>query len=403
MSTMPSPSRLLLLGLLAAAPLSPVHADEADAINFVAAVGAMYDDNLFRAPSGNGRSPQSDTIYTTTLGVDFNRRFSRQEIVASVSVVDNRYQSHSYLDGTAFNYNAAWLWAAGSHLNGQLVASRTETPNSFSEFPEIRNNGQRNLRVTETQRFALEYAFHPSWRVIGDINHQTINNEQVIFADADIETTGAGAGIKYAPASGNWLSWQVREYDGRYTKRQFNTVLRFDDEFTQPGHEFGLNWQLSGHSTITGRLEYLHRKHAHFSERNYSGWAGQLSYLYQYSAKTTLNVSYLRLLNTYQDQLSSYYVGNGINVGARWAATEKVTLGTHVEYVRRQYRGEVAPLAPGQEQRSDNSTNGGVDLSYKPVRWLEIKAALMAERRSSNDSIWNFTDRRALFSANALF
>lgn len=395
--------RLLLLCLLPAATLSPLRADESKAFNFRAEVASLHDDNVFRTPAGNGQEPQSDTITTTTVGVDFNQRYGRQEIAASVSLVNSHYGSHGFLDATALDYNAAWRWAAGPHLSGELQASRVEVPNSFAEFPEIRNTSERNLRVTEDQSFGLEYAFHPSWRLIGDISHETIKNEQVIFAFSDVETVGTGIGVKYAPASGNWLSWEAKQYEGHYTQRHFDPALRFDDDFTQPSQEFNLNWQLTGHSTVSGRLAYLHRKHAHFSERNYAGWAGQLSYLYQYSARTLFNLTYLHGLDTYQDQLSSYYVSDGVTLGAQWAATEKISLGAHAGYAHQRYRGAVAALLPGEAQREANAVNAGIDVGYKPLRWLELKAGLMAEKRNSNDTIFNFIDHKAMLSAAATF
>lgn len=403
MAMIRSPHRLLLVCALPAASLTPVHADEFDAFNFSAAVSMVRDDNLFRAPDGSGLKPQMDTITSTVLGVNFKQRYSLQQIMADVSWVNTHYSAHDYLDANAINYDARWLWATGSHLNGQLAASRSEAPNSFADVPEIRNNRQRNLRVTETQRFDVDYGFHPSWHVIGDVMHQNVTNEQVIFADTDNETLAAALGIKYTPASGNWLSWQARQYDGKYTKRQFSAANRFDNKFSQTSQEFNLNWQLTGHSAVTGRLEYLDRQHEHFHDRDYSGWAGQLSYLYQYSGKTSFSVAYVRGLATYQDAFSSYFVSDGINLGSQWAATDKITVGARLGYSHRRYRGAVAPLPAGTPRRADDGTDGGVDVTYKAARWLELRAGLTAERRNSNLGAFDFTDRRALLSANVLF
>lgn len=395
--------RLVLLCLLSGAGIAAVHADEFDAINFRAAVDVMHDDNLFRVPDRAGLRAQSDTITSTLVGVDFSRRFSRQQVSASLNLVNRQYAKHDYLDATAVNYDARWLWAAGSHLTGELFAGRTEAPNSYADIPEIRTSRERNLRVIETQRFGLDYGLHPSWHLIGDVTHQDVRNEQRIFADGDIETYGAGLGVKYTPASGNWLSWQLRQYEGKYSRRPFDPApgVRFDNEFTQPGHEFNLNWQLTGHSTVTGRLEYLRRKHEHFSDRDFSGWAGQLGYAYQYSAKTVFTVSYLRGLAAFQTSDASYFVSDGVSFGSQWAATDKISVGARLGFSHRQYRGAVVPVATAH--REDDGTDGAVDIIYQAARWLQLKAGLMAERRSSNRGDFDFTDRRALFSATALF
>lgn len=395
--------RLLLICLLPVAALPTAYADENDGFNVHGGVNMVHDNNLFRVPEGNAQGRQSDTITNTVVGVGFDRRYSLQRFIANVDLANIHYASHDYLNANTVNYDGKWLWAVGSDLTGELSASRNEAPNSYADIPEIRNSGQRNLRVAQTQRFGIEYAAQPSWHVIGDIAHQTSKNEQIIFATGDTETVGAGLGIKYTPASGNWLSWQARQYQGKYTNRPFDPAPNslFDNKFTQPGHEFNLNWQLTGHSTIAGRLEYLHRKHEHFQARDFSGWDGQLSYIYQYSGKTMFSVGYARGLVAYQSADSSYYVSDGINLGSQWAATDKITVGAHLGYSHRRYRGEIVPLATARRQ--DDGTDGGVDVTYKATRWLEIKAGVMAERRSSNLSAYDYSDRRFLLSANAVF
>src|SRR5262245_7936499 len=114
------PSRFLFACLLPVAASSPVHADEADVLNFRAAMSVLLDDNLFRVP--NGQNPTMETITTTVVGVDVGKRFSRQEVIAHVNWVDTRYQKNDYLNAGVLNYDGKWLWAAGSHLTGELAA-----------------------------------------------------------------------------------------------------------------------------------------------------------------------------------------------------------------------------------------------------------------------------------------
>lgn len=394
------PSRFLLVCLLPLAASSPVSADEYDAFNFRAGAGTLRDDNIFRVPSG--QKPQSDTINTTLAGIDFNRRFSLQQLSASITWVNQQYWNHHFLNSDAVNYTGRWLWEiGGSHLHGELAADRSEVQNSFAE---VRNFSQRNMRVGENQRFNVEYDFHPSWHLVGSLSHHTVTNEQLTVAENDIEANGAGIGLRYVPASGNSVSWLAKQYDGRYLKRPFDPVLQFDKEFTQPSQEFTLDWQITGHSAVNGRMEYIQRKHEHFSDRDYSGWAGQVGYSYQYSGKTRLSATYLRALTNYQnDLLSSYYVGDELVLAANWAATDKIGVGVHVDFGQRQYRGELAPLPAGMPRRHDEIFRLGGDLAYQPTRWLEVKAGLAMERRNSNDDSQDFTDRKATLSLNARF
>ncbi|HJW25282.1 MAG TPA: XrtB/PEP-CTERM-associated polysaccharide biosynthesis outer membrane protein EpsL [Rhodocyclaceae bacterium] len=390
------PPRLSIACLLPVVASLPVQADEADVINFRASASMLRDDNLFRVPKA--ANPTMETITTTIAGVDFNKRISLQQLIAHVSWIDTRYSNNDYLNAGSLHYDGKWLWAVGSHLKGELAADRSSAQNSFADFPGLR---RRNLRTTENQRFNLEYAFHPSWHVIGGVSHLTVTNDQLLTQESDFEASGAAIGIKHTPASGNWLSFQTRQSDGRYTKRPFETFSQFDNRFTDRGQEFAASWQPTGHSTFSGRLEYLERHHPHFSKRNFAGWTGQLGYLYQYSAKTSLTATYVRGLNAFQDTSSSYYTSDDLVFGARWDATAKIGVSGRVGFSHRRYLGEVTALAG--PRREDDVARAGIDVSYQAYRWLELKAGLAAEKRNSVGTALDYTDRQALISATARF
>lgn len=390
------PHRLLFLFCLPGVVV-PACADETDVINVRAAATALHDDNLFRVPNRAGSTPQSETLTTTVIGVDFNKKLSLQQFIAHVNWVDTRYQDNDYLNAGALNYDSQWLWALGPHLKGELAADRSAAQNSFADFSGLR---ERNLRVNENQRFGLDYAWHPSWHVLGSVFHQSATNDRLLTQESDFEATGTSLGLRYTPASGNWLSFQTKQLDGRYTKRPFDPVSQFDNRFTQTGQEFAASWQPTGHSAFTGRLEYVERQHPHFPARDFSGWTGQLAYQYQYSAKTSLSATYLRGLNAFQDVNSSYYLADDWSIASRWAATSKIALTARLGHAHRQYLGQINP---GALQRADDVGRAGIDIAYKPARWLELKAGLASERRNSNLNAQDYTDRQLQLSATAQF
>jgi exopolysaccharide biosynthesis operon protein EpsL len=386
------PRRSLFAFLLPLAAVSPVHSDEADVINFRASVNSLWDNNLFRVP--DRRNPQSENIITTVAGVDFNKRISLQRFTGQVSWVDTRYQKNDYLNAGTLHYDGKWLWEVGSHLKGELAASRNAVQNSFADFPNLR---QRNLRTTESQRFGLDYAVNPSWHVTGGLSRLTVANDHVLVQENDLEANSTFVGLRHTPRSGNSIGFQTRQTEGRYTKRQPNTQI--DNGFTEHGQEINANWQVTGHSTFNGRLEYLRREHPNLSIRDFSGWTGQLAYLYKYSDKTSFTATYLRGLNAFQDATSSYYVSDDLVLGSRWEATAKVAVSARMAYSQRQYRGQTV----AGPRREDDVYRAGIDVSYQADRWLELKAGLATERRDSNDPLLDFTDRQFLLSAIARF
>lgn len=380
-------------------------ADEGDVLNLNASASYLRDSNLFRLapsvdPASVGLSGRSDNITATTLGLNFNKEFSLQHIIANINVVDTRYQRNGYLDFQALNYDAKWLWAAGIRWTGELSLDRTESLNAFNDYNNYR---VRNVRTVENERFTANYWFHTSWAAVAGVSRATLTNEQPFLADSDYELKGYNYGIRYRPVSGNMLTLRAKQLDGTYSKRQFNTVSQYDNGFTQNGYELNVDWRLTGKTKLQGRLERLNREHEHFSGRDYSGWVGNLDVSYAATGKSALTLGYKRGLESFQQLTSSYYVLDELNLGAVWAATASFTASAKLGYGKRDYRGEIIALPAGYEQREDKFTRAGFDLAYQWTRWLQLKSGLNFEKRNVNDDRYDYTDRTAFVSLTALY
>lgn len=393
------------LSCLAACQATASWADEGDVLNLNASATYLRDSNLFRLapsvdPAAVGLSGRSDNITATMLGLNFNKEFSLQHIIANINVVDTRYQRNGYLDFQALNYDAKWLWAAGIRWTGELSLDRTESLNSYSDYT---NYHIRNVRTVENERFTANYWFHTSWAAVAGVSRTTLTNEQPFLADSDYELKGYNVGIRYRPVSGNMLTLRAKQLDGTYSKRQFNTVSQYDNGFTQNGYEFNVDWRLTGKTKLQGRLERLNREHEHFSGRDYSGWVGNLDVTYASTGKTALTFGYKHGLEAFQQLTSSYYMLDELNFGAMWAATASLTASARLGYGKRDYRGEIITLPAGFEQREDKFTRAGFDLAYQWTRWLQLKSGLNFEKRNVNDDRYDYTDRTAFVSLTALY
>lgn len=387
--------------LLVYAPV--VMGNEGDVINFSAGLSSMHDSNLFRlapsvSPASVGLEGRSDTITATTLGLNLNKQLSLQQLIANVSLVDTRYSRNDYLDFRALNYDAKWLWAVGLQWTGEIAVDRVESLNSFTDYSNYRT---RNVRTIENQRFTANYWFHSSWAVLAGVSRYQLSNEQPFLADSDYEATGYNYGIRYRPASGNLLTLRAKHLDGKYVNRQFNSVQQYDNGFTQDGYELNADWRLTGKTLLRGRLEYLDRQHDHFSARDYDGWVGDIDLAYAATGKGTLNLGYKHGLESFQQATSSYYVLDEVNVATRWAATNTLQAGARLSYGKRDYRGEIVPLTTAQ--RRESYTRAGVDLTYTPVRWAELKAGYSIENRNANDDRFDYKDRIAFLSLTARY
>ncbi|MBS1142145.1 MAG: exopolysaccharide biosynthesis operon protein EpsL [Proteobacteria bacterium] len=385
------------------APL--VMADEADVLNVNAGLTMMHDNNLFRlSPTANpaalGLDGRSDTVTQMSVGLNLNKMLGRQQFIANVNFVDSSYKRNSYLDFQALNYDGKWLWAIGNRWTGDLSLDRSETLNTFSDYTSYRN---RNVRVVDNQRFSANYWFHTSWAAVLGVSRTSVTNEQAFLEDSDYEASGFNYGVRYRPVSGNTATLRIKQLDGRYSKREFNVASQYDNGFSHNSIEADTSWLLTGKTQLRGRLEYLERKHDHFASRDYSGWAGNLDLVYAATAKSSLTFGYKHGLESFQLQTSSYYEADELNLGSRWEITSKISTGARLGYGKRNYQGAVVTLPAGFQQREEKFTRAGLDLGYRPARWLELKVGTNFEKRNVNDDRFDYKDRVTYFSLNAQY
>jgi len=398
--------------LIASAASVLVHApaavaNEGDVVNLSAAVTMMHDNNMFRlAPNANpanyGLEGRSDTITMTSLGLNLNKMVSRQQLIGNISFADTSYKRNSYLDFLALNYDGKWLWAVGTRWTGEFALDRAESLNTYSDYT-TNNYRARNVRLIENERFTANYWFHTSWAAFLGVSRNSLTNEQALLAESDYEASGFNYGIRFRPVSGNTVALRIRQLDGRYSNRQFNAAAQADNGFSHNGVDLEANWLLTGKTQLRSRLEYLERKHDHFVSRDYSGWAGNLDLVYAITGKSNLTFGYKHDLAAFQQSTSSYYELDELNLGARWAATDKISTSARLGYGKRSYHGAIAPLPAGVEPRQDKTTRAGIDISYRPLRWFEIKAGMNYEKRNVNDDRYDYKDRTTFVSLSAQY
>ena len=398
--------------LIASAASVLVHApaavaNEGDVVNLSAAVTMMHDNNMFRLspnanPANYGLEGRSDTITMTSLGLNLNKTFGRQQLIGNISFADTSYKRNNYLDFLALNYDGKWLWAVGTRWTGELALDRAESLNTYSDYT-TNNYRQRNVRLVENERFTANYWFHTSWAAFLGISRNSVTNEQALLAEGDYEASGFNYGIRFRPVSGNTVALRFKQLDGRNSNRQFNSISQYDNGFSHNGVDLEANWLLAGKTQLRSRLEYLERKHDHFASRDYSGWAGNLDLLYAVTGKSNLTFGYRHDLAGFQQSTSSYYELDELNLGARWAATDKISTSARLGFGKRSYHGEIAPLPAGVEPRQDKTTRAGIDIGYRPVRWFEIKAGMNYEKRNVNDDRYDYKDRTTFVSLSAQY
>jgi exopolysaccharide biosynthesis operon protein EpsL len=387
---------IVIQALVTVSLSAPAWADEQDALNFSAGAAVMFDDNLFRLPD----SEKSDRILTTNAGIKIDKPYSLQRFQVDANVVDNRYDSYSYLDYTAFNYRAAWLWQLTPNIKGTLSADQKQVLNSFADFLGFNNQltRTRNIQTNENRIFDVDALIGGGWHLLGGVSELRSRNSVTFDAVGDFVQAGANIGIKYVAPSENSIALVQRAFNGDYQGRVLDVASQLDTGFRQRETEAQLQWRLTGKSLIDARLGYVDREHDNFSSRDYDGVTGRLAYNWQPTGKLGITTSIARNIYSFQQAINSYYVADTFAISPVWHVTAKTSLNLRYDFSHRDYRGAIDPIA---EHRKDNVQSLMLSADWKPLRTVTVTGALRHEMRSSSFNNANSVNGDLEYDANS--
>jgi exopolysaccharide biosynthesis operon protein EpsL len=280
-------------------------ADEYDTLNISISTSLTYDSNIFRLSDTTdpqtalGTSTKSDQIGVSTLLLRLDKSLSQQRIQLEVSETVYRYKNFSFLDFEALEYRGSWLWHLTPRISGTLGAERKKGMVPFGDV----KTAQQNLRVADREYLTFDAQIMGGWHALAGTAHfQQNDSREAISPEQSYDATSAEAGIRYVAAPGSEFSLIQRYVKGTY-KTGFDPATLFDDAFHDNQTELLADWQPTGKSAVRGRLTWIDREHEHFSQRNYDGVAGEISWLWSPTAKSRINLLGRRDITTWWDSL----------------------------------------------------------------------------------------------------
>lgn len=390
-------SALILLPATAAAAdpqtAPAASAEDLDTLNFVFGAGVRYDDNLFRS-SG---SEKSDLAYSANAGIKIDKSYSLQRFQLDAMLIDHKYRTHDFLDYTAFNYRAAWLWSLTPRINGILLAEQNQVLNNFADF---RNASEKSIQTNQTRLFTVDGLVGGGVHLLGGLLDVRSRNSETFNEVGDYRQDGIELGVKYVAPSENWISVVQRETEGDYRGRALDPVAQLDTGFDQSETEANLSWRLTGKSAIDARLGYVDREHDHFSQRDYSGTVGRVLYRWTPTGKLQLNLSVSRNLFSFQEDANSYYEADTFSVSPIWKYSPKTTFRMKYDYSDRDYHGAIVPTA---EMRQDQVQSLLFAADWQATRKILVTGSLQHDRRDSNVDGFDYDANSASINLQLLF
>ncbi|NMG46103.1 outer membrane beta-barrel protein [Aromatoleum toluvorans] len=366
-----------------------VHADEGDALNFSVGQSIRYESNLFRIGDGE-RAPGNrahDTVSETGLGLKFDRRYGRQRLLADLNFVSARYAIHNDLDHDRPEVRLGWDWQLGDRWSGDLSHEHRESLPGFDE----RSGTERSLNTYTRTHASADFWWHPRWAVGAGVAHtrSRFDGDDANLAAYDADTVDVN--LTYRPPTGNRVVLTLRDTDGEYLNRP--AVAGSIRDYRQQEVRLAGEWQLSGATRVSGFIGQSRVDYRLAPERDFRGAIGRVGFVWDATAKTSLDVSVRREIGAQQDLAANYAVTDALRVAPRWNVTDKVSLGAGLEWRRRDYRGEreLAGAGVTRERPDDRSYRYGLHAEYRPLRALSFGLSVQRQVRDGSRSLDGYT------------
>jgi exopolysaccharide biosynthesis operon protein EpsL len=325
-----------------------------------------------------------------------------QRFQASVVDTITRYSKFDSLNSDALNYSTAWLWAVTPHLTGTLSADRTQSQVPFA----LAGGTQRNLLTTNNRNFTLDFTVSGAWHLLGGMGHSEVNTEIPTLTIPSSTSDRAEAGLRYVSRAGNSVTFLHRWIPANLTQQPLDPINLIDTNYRDTESELRGSWTLTGKSTVEARAVHKERVNLHFTQRNFSGVAGDLRYIWTPTGKTRLTLALTRDVLPYSAfgntiENSTYRVDNTLSLLAAWQATAKITVIGNVGRTDSDFRGPVFPLT--QPPREDTLTTASLSANWAIARTVSLNALLQHDQRSSNTPAFQFRNNLFLMGASLQF
>ena len=354
-------------------------------LKFRLAEAVTWDGNVFRVPDtvsdpliARGLTGRADRITATTIGLNFDKTYSQQQLSLDLSQTATRYAKFNSLDLDAFAYRAAWQWHLTPRISGSFNAERNETLVDFVDTLGV----QRISRLTTSRGVSVDGWLFGGWHLIAGASKLVSLNSAVFAAQPSSSQDIVHLGVRYITSAQSSIGYTRRIYKGVNTGQAVDLVNFIDSEFTTQDDELSATWIASAKSTLNGRLTRTERREPHFPQRNFSGVSGEVLYAWRAAGSLNVNLSATRSVIPFAGSLdSSYRVDNTLAVVPIWQVGAHTTLRLNAYRRTADFLGSVNPA--GSAARRDIYRVLEVGASWVPHRTLTLGATLRRESRTS--------------------
>jgi exopolysaccharide biosynthesis operon protein EpsL len=378
--------------LIAAALLAPATDAAAlwdDRLELSVSETVAHDSNVFRLSDSAspvttaGASSKSDTYYTTTLGLNFDVPVSRQRFQGGYSWFDQRYDRFTNLNFDGYRGRAAWLWRAGSDLDGQIGYTESKVLASFADVQSGVQSSVPNPLLTQNAFANAGYRVTPRWLLRGEVARLEQTNDAVVRRANDVTVETAGGSISYVTPAETQIGLSYREDTADYPNPQIVGVTAIDNAYRQQTIAAVVDWILTGHSRLNVQGGRVRRNYEQVPQRDYEGPMARAALDWRPTGKFALTGLAQYDISSNEEVTIGLVIIKMVALRPAYRLTEKIDLAANLEYSDREYKGDAAQVQGLASARTDQVRVAALSASYRPIRTVRLEMSVWRESRNS--------------------
>jgi hypothetical protein len=201
--------------------------------------------------------------------------------------------------------------------------------------------------------------------------------------------------VRYRNTLNTRVGVRVRYTDADLENEQDVNGIPVDNDYEETEISGVFYWEGSAKSSLEARLGYTDLKYKEFSDRDYQGTSGRLTYRWVVTGKTRINIDAWQETSTQQDEITTYVLTRGMRIRPIWSVTRKITLLGEVTYYNDDYKGSNDfSVALGGARREDDIWIYGIRASWSPRDWVKLSLGYRNQNRDSTVDSNDFDDQQ---------
>lgn len=339
------------------------------------------DSNLFRV-SNNAKD---DTIGYLGAGFKSDFKLSRQHLLLDAEVERAKYDNFDNLDHTSAKSNAAWGWRVGNLWNGRLGVRVDRVLRSFTQSQVF----EKDMRTQKVTYFDAGYQIHPDWQLVAGFNYTDVAYQERKLLERNF-SSGLFE-VKYRNTLNTKVGIRVKYTDYSLQSRIISGV-RISNDYTETEISGTFYWEGSAKSKLEMRLGYTDQNYDELTDRDYQGSTGRLTYKWQMSGKTRLDLSIWRETSSLNYEVINYVLTKGISIQPVWSVTPLITLRGIFSYKNDDFKAQNSTPGLGSANRDDDTYQYGIRAGWMPRRNIDLSLDYKRSKRDSSINTRDYTD-----------